>query len=249
MHVPVLKSSLVSILLLTVSLSGCIGDSSGQEKMQVEQLQVIDITQGENSSSPGGFCFNSEYCTSFSYYEHGDNVYFSTSDQVNVYSMETHTAFSADEMVPATACGWCTPNEKPMRPIYFEDRAYSIENNGLWVHNFSTFESVLVYDLAVLGDGYRPLSGNSKNPGKYMSLVLDEMWFFSSDSADFGLELWSMNLVNHEVSLVIDTATGKFVHGQDQQEYPRDGDPGKHLSMVLGNKLLFSAFNGTGHTL
>lgn len=249
MHVPVLKSSLVSILLLTVSLSGCIGDSSDQEKMQVEQLQVIDITQGENSSSPGGFCFNSEYCTSFSYYEHGNNVYFSTSDQVNVYSMETHTAFSADEMVPATACGWCTPNEKPMRPIYFEDRAYSIENNGLWVHNFSTFESVLVYDLAVLGDGYRPLSGNSKNPGKYMSLVLDEMWFFSSDSADFGLELWSMNLVNHEVSLVIDTATGKFVHGQDQQEYPRDGDPGKHLSMVLGNKLLFSAFNGTGHTL
>ena len=32
----VLKSSLVCILFLAVSLSGCIGDSSDQDKMQVE---------------------------------------------------------------------------------------------------------------------------------------------------------------------------------------------------------------------
>jgi hypothetical protein len=81
----VLKNSLVSILLVAVSLSGCIGDSPDQEKMQVEQLQVIDITKGVNSSSPGGFCFNSDYCTSFTYFEYEHNVYFSTYNQVNVY--------------------------------------------------------------------------------------------------------------------------------------------------------------------
>ena len=245
----VLKNSLVSILLVAVSLSGCIGDSPDQEKMQVEQLQVIDITQGENSSSPGGFCFNSEYCTSFTFYEYENNVYFPTSNQVNVYSMDTHTTSPVDDMIPSTAWVWCHHNEKSMMPIYFEDRAYSIEDDGLWMHHFSSSESVLVYDLSALGDGYRPPTGNSKNPGKYLSLVVDEMWFFSSDSADFGLELWSMNLVNHEVSLVIDTAPGKFVHGGDQQEYPRDGNPGYHFSMVLGDKVMFSAFNGSKHTL
>ena len=243
---PVFKSSLVSILLLAVSLSGCIGDSSDQE---VEQLQVIDITQGENSSSPGGFCFNSEYCTSFTFYEYENNVYFPTSNQVNVYSMDTHTTSPVDDMIPSTACVWCHHNDKSMMPIYFEDRAYSIEDDGLWMHHFSSSESVLVYDLSALGDGYRPPTGNSKNPGKYLSLVVDEMWFFSSDSADFGLELWSMNLVNHEVSLVIDTAPGKFVHGGDQQEYPRDGKPGQYFSMVLGDRVMFSAFNGHEHTL
>jgi len=246
MYMPVLKSSLVTILLLAVSLSGCIGDSSDQE---VEQLQVIDITQGENSSSPGGFCFNSEYCTSFTFYEYENNVYFPTSNQVNVYSMDTHTTSPVDDMIPSTACVWCHHNEKSMMPIYFEDRAYSIEDDGLWMHHFSSSESVLVYDLSALGDGYRPPTGNSKNPGKYLSLVVDEMWFFSSDSADFGLELWSMNLVNHEVSLVIDTAPGKFVHGGDQQEYPRDGKPGQYFSMVLGDRVMFSAFNGHEHTL
>ena len=246
MYMSVLKSSLVTILLLAVSLSGCIGDSSDQE---VEQLQVIDITQGENSSSPGGFCFNSEYCTSFTFYEYENNVYFPTSNQVNVYSMDTHTTSPVDDMIPSTACVWCHHNEKSMMPIYFEDRAYSIEDDGLWMHHFSSSESVLVYDLSALGDGYRPPTGNSKNPGKYLSLVVDEMWFFSSDSADFGLELWSMNLVNHEVSLVIDTAPGKFVHGGDQQEYPRDGKPGQYFSMVLGDRVMFSAFNGHEHTL
>ena len=142
---PVLKSSLVSILLLAVSLSGCIGDSQDQEKMQVEQLQVIDITQGENSSSPGVVCFNLEYCTSFTFYEYENNVYFPTSKQVNVYSMETHTTSSADDMIAFTACDWCKHNEKPMIPIYFEDRAYSIGHGGLWMHNFSTSESAVSY--------------------------------------------------------------------------------------------------------
>lgn len=245
--------SFLLILLLISSLSGCLGESAVEERTpesQIERLQVIDITEGKNSSSPGVGCYNSEFCTSYTFYEYGNSLYFSTYPQVNIYSMDTHTISVADDMVASIACSWCKNTEKPMQPIYFEDRAYFIGNDyNIWMNDFSTSKSTLIYDLNALGDSFRQSSGNSKNPAKYLSLIVGETWFFSSDSAEFGLELWSMNLTNHEVALVVDTAPGTFVHGQNQQEYPKDGNPGKHFSMVLGDKLYFSAFNETEHSL
>jgi len=239
------------ILVLSISLfSGCIGDSSDQEimtGMQVEQLQVIDITQGENGSSPGVLCFNIEYCNYLTYYEFENDVFFSDYSQVSIYSMETHTSSVADDMIVSISCAGCRWIEKSMSPIYFEDRAYFIGGEeNLWMHNFSTSTSILVYDLSELGEGYRPLAGNAKSPGKYLSVIVDEKWFFSSDSAEFGLELWSFNLETHELSLVIDTAPGTF---ETTEEYPQDGNPGKHFSMVVDDRLMFSSFNGSEHTL
>lgn len=242
-------TALFMVFVLSL-FSGCIGDSIDKEKMpdmEVEQLQVIDIAQGENSSSPGVLCLNIEYCNSFTYYEYENDVFFSDYSQVSIYSMETHTTSVADDMIASISCAGCRWIEKSMTPTYFEDRAYFIGNDyNLWMHNFSRTSSFEVYDLSELGEGYRPLAGNEKTPGKYLSVIVDEKWFFSSDSADFGLELWSLDLETHELSLVVDTAPGTF---ETTEEYPQDGNPGKHFSMVVDDRLMFSSFNGSEHTL
>jgi len=241
------------ILVLSISLfPGCIGDSTDEERTskQVEQLQVIDINQGENGSSPGVFCIYPEYCNSFTYYEYENEVYISDfPNKVSIYSMETHTTSVADDMIASISCASCRWIEKSMNPIYFEDKAYFIgDTSNLWMHNFSTTSSFEVYDLSKLGEGSRPLAGNAKFPGKYLSVIVDEKWYFSSDSAEFGLELWVLDLETHELSLVIDTAPGTF-EGYEDEEYPKDGNPGKYFSMVVDDRLMFSSFNGSEHTL
>lgn len=217
--------------------------------MEVEQLQVIDVEPGENGSWPG-VIGNSVYCTRYSYYEFGSQIYFTaaeSSSHVYVYSLDNFSLWLETDMEASISCAGCEAFEKSMNPTYFNDRAYFIgPYDNLWMHNFSTSSSFEVYDLSELGEGYRHLAGNEKTPGKYLSVIVDNKWYFSSDSAEFGLELWSLNLETHELSLVIDTAPGTF---EIYEEYPQDGNPGKQFSMVVDNRLMFSSYNGSEHTL
>ena len=249
----IIISMTILIIFFAASLSGCIGDlsdenESDENKDKYQKLQVIDIVQGENGSSPSVLCFNLQYCSSWTFYEFQDHYYFSSGypTEVHIFSLTNSSFWLAPEMVSSLSCAGCQSHEKSMEPIYFEDRAYFFSSDSsIWMHNFSTFKSTLVDDLTELGNGYPPSTGNAKSPGKYLSLIIDDTWFFSHDSDQFGQELWALNLENHDLSLIIDTATGTY-SGSD---IPMNGNPGRHFSIIHDNKLLFSSFNGNEHTL
>ena len=191
--------------------------------------QVTDINSGSGDSDPGAGRVDDVVGTWLVY-----DAYDGGQDGVELWRTSVLNGTTEQVADHLSGSSSSNPGSYMSRVIgdvlYFDCRrssgatqelhAYSPSNNSIWL----------------VADVY-PSAGQSGNPGNRMSIVVEDLLFFSAFSEN-GEELWAHNSSNGSTWQVGDIRTGTS-----------SSEPGRYGYALVGEYLYFSADGGTGHEL
>ena len=192
-------------------------DTSNQTYWQIE------VQTGEILTEPG------EYMNLLV----GDTLYFSADNQstgIELWAHDTsnHSSWLVSDI--GTGAGDSKPGWR-MNTLVGDTIYFSADNQStgteLWAHDTSNHSTWRVDDI---NSG----SGDS-NPGNLMELLVGDTLYFSADDGSTGRELWAHNTSNNSDPWQVADINSGGSHS----------DPGKHLSIVIGDVLYFSADDGS----
>ena len=186
--------------------------------------QVTDIRSGSVGSNPG------EYSSILV----GDTLYFSANDGSTGQELWAHNTSNGTTWQVAnirSGSSHSNPGSNMMHVIndvlYFS----AIDGNSgieLWKHDPSTDTTSRVKDINPGGTG--------SSTGKWINMVVGDVLYFSATDGSTGQELWAYNTSNSsDPWRVMDINSGNT-----------GSEPGKHMSVLVGDTIYFDAGASSG---
>ena len=189
--------------------------------------RVIDIRSGSVGSNPG------EYSNILV----GDTLYFSANDGSTGQELWAHNTSNGTTWQVANIRSGSSHSNPGSNMVHVVNGVLYFNahdgNKGmeLWKHDPSTRTTSRIYDINAGSTG--------SSTGKYLNMAVGDVLYFSANDGSTGSELWAYNTSNsNDPWRVMDINSGST-----------GSEPGKHMSVLVGDTIYFDAGAAGGREL